>query len=454
MPPSCFIAYASEPENIGATIEVAATYFHARPQTLSPVTWKESPVAGRFVATEVREQITSGAFFIAEVSVPNFNVTYEIGYAIGKGKPILLLRNPAVVEPKDTSFATLGIFDTLGYQTYENSQGLITLLETFTPPPSLVTMSVALNTTAPVYLLDAKYKTEAVSRIIARVKKTGLFYRSFDPQETPRLSAFEAIEQVSQSYGVLVHLLPSNIEDAPLHNLRAAFLAGLADGLDKPLTILQDGDEPVPLDYRDLVRAFRHPDHINEIVADFGTRVTEAIQRAIPSHLPEPETLLARLSIGASSAENEIRSLGSYYLETDAYHRARRGEVHLVVGRKGSGKSALFFQLRDDLRRHPRNLVLDLKPEGYKLLKFKEEVLKLLSAGTLEHTVTAFWEYLILLEVCNKLLAGDRGRHTRDHKLYEPYRRLAALFAADEFVSEGDFSQRLTLLLQRIHLDM
>jgi hypothetical protein len=451
MPASCFIAYASDPESIGTTIEAAAAHFHARPQILTVVTWKESPIAGKFVATSVREQINSSDCLVADISIPNFNVTYEIGYAIGKHKPILLIRNPAVRQPK--GLATLGILDTLGSEKYHNSQELINLLELSIPKFPLAPTAAILNRSTPVYLLEAKYKTEAVTRIIARVKKARIFYRSFDPQETSRLSAFEALEQVSQSYGVLVHLLPAHIEDAQLHNLRASFLAGLADGLERVLAILQDGDEPVPLDYRDLVRAFRHPGHIDEIVAEFGTRVTEAIQRATVTRLPQPETLLERLSMGASSAENEIRNLGAYYLATDAFHRARRGEVRLVVGRKGSGKSALFFQLRDDLRLHRRNLILDLKPEGYKLLKFKEEVLTLLSGGTLEHTVTAFWEYLLLLEICNKLLSDDRIWHTRDHRLYVPYRKLAELFAADEFVSEGDFSERMTLLLHRINSD-
>lgn len=453
MPPSCFIAYTSDPNSIGTTIETAADYFRHRSDILTATTWKESPVAGKFVATAVREQISSTDYLVADISVANFNVVYEIGYAIGKGKPVFLIRNPALLEPKESSLTSLGLLDTIGYKTYHNSQELTDLLLAADTVAPLVASTIRLNRSAPVYLLDAKYKTEAVTRIIARVKKARLFYRSFDPQENPRLSAFEAIDQVSQSYGVLVHLLPANIEDAPLHNLRAAFLGGLADGFDKAFIMLQDGDEPVPLDYRDLVRPFRHPDQIDDIVHDFATRVTEAIQRATPPHVPEPETVLARLSVGASSAENEIRSLGSYYLETDAFRRARRGEVSLVVGRKGSGKSALFFRLRDDLRRDRKKLVLDLKPEGYKLLKFKEDVLDLLSAGALEHTITAFWEYLLLLEICNKLLSGDLTWHTRDHRLYGPYRKLADLFAADMFVGEGDFSERMTLLLQRIDAD-
>jgi ABC-type phosphonate transport system ATPase subunit len=43
--------------------------------------------------------------------------------------------------------------------------------------------------------------------------------------------------------------------------------------------------------------------------------------------------------------------------------------VNIVVGRKGAGKTALFIQIRDKIRSDKRNVVVDLKPEGYQLLK-------------------------------------------------------------------------------------
>jgi hypothetical protein len=77
-------------------------------------------------------------------------------------------------------------------------------------------------------------------------------------------------------------------------------------------------------------------------------------------------------------------------------------------------------------------------------------VLKFLGPGALEHTVTAFWEYLLLLEICHKLLQKDRAVHTRDRRLSGPYRELANLYQTDEYVAEGDFSERLSTLLQHI----
>lgn len=310
---------------------------------------------------------------------------------------------------------------------------------------------VALNRKLPIYLTESKFKTDAATRIVARLKKKArLGFRSFDPNEQPRLSGPDAVRNVAESFGVIVHLLPSLAADHDVHNIRAAFIAGLAAGMNKECLLLQQGDEPVPLDYRDLVVAFFHPEQIDDAIAEFAGGVAEAFQAAAEPVVPQSETLLQRVTLGASSAENEVRDLAAYYLEIDAFRRALRGEVRMVVGRKGSGKSAIFQRVRDKVRSAKDNVVLDLRPEGYKLIKFKEEVLDVLSEGTSEHAITAFWEYLLLLEVCHKILEKDRVPHTRDQRLYAPYRALSELYQADEYVGEGDFSERMSELLRHI----
>ena len=69
-------------------------------------------------------------------------------------------------------------------------------------------------------------------------------------------------------------------------------------------------------------------------------------------------------------------------------------------------------------------IVVDLKPEGYQLIKLKEEVLDYLSEGAKAHLITAFWEYLLLLEVAYKLLEKDEDRHLRDHTIQPQYKKL------------------------------
>ena len=344
----------------------------------------------------------------------------------------------------------MGLFDTLGVKKYVNSNDLVKIISEIKDIQPIEFGVVNLDMKTPVYLLDAKYKTELVHRMISRVKKSGLFYRSFDPNEMPRMSVSSVVPQVAKSLGVIVSLLPSDISDARLHNLRAAFISGLAQGMDKELMILQLGDDPVPVDCRDFITYVSELSAVNNAVGDFAIRVTQALQREKEPQIKEPKTFLERLNLGASAAENEFRDLSQYYLETDAYKRVLRGEIRIVLGRKGSGKTALFSQARNYYRRDKKNVVLDLKPEGYKLLKFKEEVLTLLKEGTLEHTLTAFWEYILLLEICYKLLEKDQRFHMYNHNLTEQYCRLKELYHNDEYITEGDFSERMTKIIDSI----
>ena len=86
-----------------------------------------------------------------------------------------------------------------------------------------------------------------------------------------------------------------------------------------------------------------------------------------------------------------------------------------------------------------------MKPEGYQLIRLKEDVLDFLAEGAKTHLITAFFEYVLYLEICYKVLEKDKDRHNRDGRLYEPYRRLLEAYQAGE-AGEGDFSERLLSL--------
>lgn len=446
-----FFAYASQPSEVGQVIERAVGVISKSSSHVQVDTWAALDIVGHFISGEVLSGIENADFLIADITELNFNVTYEIGYAIGKGKRVLLVKNSSLTTQGPT-IAQVGIFDTLGYRQYQNSAGLAEFIAS-TPTAKSLDISTPLNLKAPVYYLDLPVKSDWSTRIVSRIKKAGFIFRNFDPNEMPRLSANDAISQVSQSYGVIVPLLSSKYHGWDIHNLRAAFIAGLADGMGKAVRILQWNDEPVPLDYRDFVSVNYHPDDVNLVIEEFAVEVTQAFQHIDNSQLKQERSFLKRLNLGATSAENEMRDLDRYYLETDQFLKSLRGEAHLVVGRKGSGKSAIFIQIRDGEREKNRNknIVLDLKPDGYKLIKFKERILRFLAEGTYQHTITAFWEYVLLLEICYKILEKDKARHIHDHKLYDGYRELAGLYNAEGYDTEGDFSERMSVLMEKIY---
>lgn len=446
-----FFAYAAIPNRVGQTIEAAIRDLRSDSfcTNVTIKSWRELDIVGHFISSEVLLGIDAADFFIADISTLNFNVTYEIGYAIGKGKRILLTKDKSVSQ-ETPCINEVGIFDTLGFKEYENSAELSRWIKSVsTINPISINLS-KINTQSPVYILNGQYKTDWFSRILSRIKKSAYIFRSFDPNEQPRLSANDAIKNVSESHGVIVPLVGKTYTNSSIHNMRGAFIAGLATGMGKALTIIQEGDDPVPLDYRDFVSVSYHPDEINDIIAKFAAKVAKSFQENIEQKADIPETFLQSLELGANSAENEMRTLRNYYLKTDQFLKAIRGEAHLVVGRKGSGKSAIFFQIRDRERAKKDNIVLDLKPDGYKLIKFKELVLDFLEKGTLLHTITAFWEYVLLLEICYKILQRDKDLHLKDHTIYETYKKLDESYNDTDLTLEGDFSERMSFLMDKV----
>jgi hypothetical protein len=442
-----FFAYPSRPVQVGDAIVAASA--RSRSAFLRVTPWQELEVAGNFIRNQVLNAIEGCDLLIADVTVANFNVTYEIGYAIGFGKPVLLVRHSALDEgsPK---LQEVGLFDTIGYQVYENSEALRRVLVS-TQIPKPLRPEPPLNLGAPIYSIEPAYKSDFILRIRSRVDRAKITSRRYDPQENPRLSAWEAIDQVAQSYGVLVPLLSRVMADHGVHNLRAAFIAGLGSGMKKPVVMLQDAAErPVPLDYRDVVKPCPSLDDLKRAIAGFVASVMESIQATKPKSNAISKNLLNSISLGANAAENEVSALPDYYLPIEAFNKARRGEVHVVVGRKGSGKSALFFELIADIKRSPRALVIDLRPETVQLIKLKNKVLSLLSEGSREHAVMAFWEYLLLIEIARHLLEVDATAHLRDQRLFEKYNALCDACGGAKIDFAGTFADRISALVRQI----
>jgi hypothetical protein len=442
-----FYAYPSALVDVTHVIHAAKDILSATRRDLDLQLWEENDISGRPLTDPIFEGIANADIFIADITAMNFNVTFEIGYAIGLGKRVYLTRDNNI--PRDRALADrIGIFDTLGFESYTDEQKLAGLIKIYRLDGG-IPLCARINLKSPVYVLQTPQSNWAMIAITARVKKARLGYKGYLPTDDPRLSAVKAIDDISSCLGTVVPLLSTQFGDAEVHNIRAAFVAGVSVAMGKLTLILQPRDGPAPLDVRELVDTFNTPEDIADSIATFALDVTERLQEDNPLPLPKKGNFLAELSIGDSVAENEFQTLGEYYLRTDEYKRAARGEVNMVVGRKGTGKTALFSQLRNDKRANVRNIVVDLKPEGYQLIRLKEDVLDYLAEGARTHLITALFEYIFYLEICYKLLEKDREKHMRDARLYEPYRKLLDVYKTGS-ASEGDFSERLLGLSQQL----
>ncbi|HEX6190705.1 MAG TPA: hypothetical protein VFZ40_21820, partial [Pyrinomonadaceae bacterium] len=218
------LAYPSKPEPIGTTLRSALEILKSEGTGKNLASWEENDIPGRFIVDPILTRIEEGNILVADITRLNFNVTFEVGYAIGCGKRVALVKNSSLTG-SDELIRQIGIFDTLGYEEYSNSGHLAHFLRQLTDLTPL-TIPETINGAAPVYVVLPRVKTDIEIRTIARIKKARLSFRSFDPEEQTRLGAGDAIENVGQSHGVVTLLLSKDRVDAVVHNFRAAFIAG------------------------------------------------------------------------------------------------------------------------------------------------------------------------------------------------------------------------------------
>ncbi len=87
-----FFLYPSQPQQIAATIEAAVAKANATRRQFNWSTWRDLPIAGQIIFCEVCKGIRYSSTVVADVTTLNFNVLFEIGFALGLGMPVVPVR--------------------------------------------------------------------------------------------------------------------------------------------------------------------------------------------------------------------------------------------------------------------------------------------------------------------------------------------------------------------------
>jgi hypothetical protein len=440
--------YPTEPAIIAGSIENAVEGLKLLAGDKVWATWKDLGVSGQIIFCEICKGIRFANMVVADVTTLNFNLLFEIGFALGLGVPLLPVRDTSYIRDKKM-FDELGILDTFGYFDFQNSKELQDGILARSNLPALGVQPPVLNTAQPLYVVKSPIENDGMVKLMSIVKKSGLKFRTFDPREVSRISLHEAYKQVMSSRAVILHLV-STERDAVVHNARCAFMAGIGMAARKHVLMLQEGTARHAIDFRDVVRSYTNAAQILDLVTPLMRAVIEELQtnRFIPTTLPLKP--LEKIDLGDLAAENEIKALESYFVPTAQFNDVKRGHARLVVGRKGSGKTAIFYGIRSTYRPSKAHLVLDLKPEGHQFTKLRESVLSELTEGVQQHALTAFWNYILVMELAHQIVRHESQFQYRDLKLRVVYARIVEAYGEDESTEQADFSERLLKLVGQI----
>jgi hypothetical protein len=441
--------YPSRPDTIASTIEAGVGVLRKRFATDTWTTWKEFKVTGQLVFCEICKRMRGADVIVADVTTLNFNLLFEIGVALGLGIPVIPIRDTSIVTNTD-DFVALGLLDTIGFADFRNSDDIATRVGAALDTPGVTVPSLEINREVPLYVVRGHVKTEGDLRIFSTLKGSALRFRMWDPEETPRISLYDVQKNVASSMAVLVHLMSSNRAGANVHNARCALVAGLAMASGKQVLMLQEEHTAQPIDYRDLVFSYTNVGKVPKLLEDFIRGLITSLQDSTIGQTKTPPRFLERINLGDIAAENEIVPLRSYFVRTAQFSEARRGTARIVVGRKGAGKTALFYGLRDSIPRGHGHIVLDLKPEGHQFTKLREVVLSRLTLGLQEHTLTAFWNYILLCELAERVREADYSWAERDERRHQRYTAAMAEYSRQVPADVGDFSERLARQVDRL----
>lgn len=422
-----FYAYPSQPESIGETIINAIDELRGdrivKDIRIRLRPWPEASTSGKRIVDQITEFIDRCQIFACDLTYPNLNVTFELGFAIGRFKRLWISLNTSIEGAAKQYNRTLEGIVGAAYHGYENhwdiSAGFLNdgpwrsldehlLSESYRRPaprpelPTLLYVKPPVNTDAVIVTLEHLQTSEFRESLIVD-----------DPRENSAQTLEWYAEKISLADAVIVHLLAAEHRGSQLHNVKASFVAGLAHGLRRNVLMLAHDPFDCPTDYRLLLKTHKTAEECERYVAawlrDLG------IPRRRPRR-PEEETRrkastleLRNLSIGEPVAENENLQLDEYFVETTAYFHALEAQATIMIGRRGTGKTANLIALQVEFGRDRRNHVCTVKPVGYEVEGLVQLLKEDLHEAERGYLIDSLWKFLIYSDlaasVCRELEA-------------------------------------------------
>lgn len=325
---------------------------------------------------EILEQIDACEVFVADVTYFNHNVLFELGYAIAKDKAVLILLNDQIQKAKDryvTSF-----LKAFKFFTFENGEDIRKYLHGGAYQRVLsffIKAGEIKKFSNDIFYMQSRsrnqYSLDLTDTINEFVKEKNNSMIPSDPVEVPYQPLDWFFKNIYQSRYSVIHLLNQKNVKADEENAKGSFWAGLALGFSQKVLLVAPAGFKAPLDYYDLMINYEESEDLVSATIEWLHRnVKNEIQAKPVEKNNQASINLLKLGIGCEVAEYEKEEdLLEYFVDTDAYNVAMNQLRCVLVGRKGSGKTAIHIKMVNELSKKKENYLINLKPESQELLE-------------------------------------------------------------------------------------
>jgi hypothetical protein len=203
---------------------------------------------------------------------------------------------------------------------------------------------------------------------------------------------------------------------------------------------------PTSIDYQEYLKKYTSLDLCKTAVDPFLNDIKNNIAQLMASRVDvvfsrRKETELQKIKFGEFIAEHEATSLYDYYVNTAHDEKLIKSEYNIVVGRKGSGKTATLYYLETSLNRDVRNQVISIKPVNFEIDGLVELLAKLKTDFEKGYIIQSIWKFLVYSEIARSiyLSVADRPLYAQD----EVDKKVLSFVDNHKEVILSDFSTRL-----------
>ena len=364
-------------ENVDA-IKHAISAYNNHQRTFKAKGWEQYTQTD-FISQSVLDAINNCTVFAADLTYFNHNVLFELGYAIAKNKKIIIFLNEKV-EGAIGKYCNSFLKD-IKYQQLINSGSILKALQQKSYNNDWMQRYVKLDTLSPeskgIFYIESRQPNQAsldlTDYLTMYTQEMSLNLVTENRSEVQYQPINWYFSNIYQARIILIHFLGSNITDCFTANAFNSFWSGIACGFGREVLLVAPAKYKAPLDYYDIMFQYQDSNQlVNEVHKWLDEKKYQAIHTSEESTVgedgEEQELSLLKLGVGCEIAENEREELLTYFVPTFSYNKAKESKSTILVGRKGSGKSAIYIKLADDLAEEKNVYIVNLKPESDELL--------------------------------------------------------------------------------------
>ena len=415
----------------------------------------EDIVNNDLLFSKVCEGILGHDFLLAEVTEANPNVSLEIGYALAVGRQPILLRN------KNRQAWSLELLTTLEACHYETRDDILNYFlnlmsrERRIPDvpdrrlPFLENMGIfdQPEVGGTVYHLKPKLPADWISKVDRTLRNSYFKLSTMDPSDSVSDEFYTQARSIQSASLIVASLLSSKNVNWRQHNFNVAMLIGFAIGLGKRVLVLQETPLVPILDLESVSRPINTETQAGQVVQAWinvqtqlaVSRTTESRQRAAARHQVER---IRQIYLGHPDALQDSRLL-DYFVRTKEFEDAIEARRSIFIGRRGSGKSANFQAIKEELSKSSGTITAEIAPDDFELERISTFLEQNFPLANQEFLFQNMWNYVIVSELLRSLaertdnlyLSPNDLLRSNLHRYYEDNRPLLGLDFGTRVVS-------------------